>query len=204
MKTMKRAMNENTDGTHFQGKVNISYQKLVELFGEPIRFDNYKSDDKSDAEWVVKYGDDVFTIYNWKDGINYAGEFGKNVEDITNWYIGGNVSADDFVEALKNKKENTIQDFADLVQKDQKEYYAKTYPDQSIDFWEHSYKVQVKPGNKYTKVDVGCSGKYMVVNSTGEIFGIKAYGVIHKGHCYGTLETMNDWNWGGYRAMRKR
>ena len=89
---------------------------------------------------------------------------------------------------------NTIQDFAGLVQKDQKEFYAITYPKQPIEFWEPSYTVQVKPGKKYTKVDVGRSGKYMVVNSTGEIFGIKAYGVIHKGHCYGTLETMNEWN----------
>ena len=63
--------------------------------------------------------------------------------------------------------------------------------------------VSIKPGRKYTKVDVGTSGAYMVVNETGEIFGIKAYGVIHRGHQYGTLDTINNFYWGGYTATRK-
>ena len=62
---------------------------------------------------------------------------------------------------------------------------------------------KVVPGKKYTKIDVGSSGKYMVVNETGEIFGVKAYGVIHKGHRYGTLDTMNEFYWGDYTAIRK-
>ena len=61
----------------------------------------------------------------------------------------------------------------------------------------------IKPGKKYTKIDVGSSGKYMVVNDTGEIFGIKAYGVIHRGHRYGTLDTINNYYWGGYDAQRR-
>jgi hypothetical protein len=63
--------------------------------------------------------------------------------------------------------------------------------------------VNIRPGKKYTKVDVGASGKYMVVNDTGEIFGIKAYGVIHRGHRYGTLDTINDWYWGRYTAIKR-
>jgi len=97
---------------------------------------------------------------------------------------------------------NTIQEFANLVQEDTKEHFEKTYPSQPIEFWKDSYTVKVKPGSKYTKVDVGRSGKYMVVNTTGEIYGIKAYGVIHKGHYYGTLETMNEWNWGGFYGVK--
>jgi len=38
----------------------------------------------------------------------------------------------------------------------------------------------------------------MVVKTTGEVFGVKAYGVIHKGHAYGTLDTIDDWYWGNY------
>ena len=64
-------------------------------------------------------------------------------------------------------------------------------------------KVTIKPGNKYTKVDVGSSGKYMVDLSDGAIYGIKAYGVIHKGHQYGTLDTIDDWFWGDYKAVKK-
>ncbi len=61
----------------------------------------------------------------------------------------------------------------------------------------------IKPGKKYTKVDIGGSGRYMVVNETGEIFGVKAYGVIHRGHPYGTLDTIDDWDWGGYYPRKK-
>jgi len=55
---------------------------------------------------------------------------------------------------------------------------------------------------KYTRVDTGTSGRYMVVNETGEIFGIKAYGVIHTGHFYGTLDTINAYFWGDYKAVK--
>jgi len=45
----------------------------------------------------------------------------------------------------------------------------------------------IKQGRKYDKVDVGSSGKYMVEKSTHQVYGIKAYGVIHRGHYFGTL-----------------
>lgn len=60
----------------------------------------------------------------------------------------------------------------------------------------------VKEGKKYTKVDIGGSGCYMI-DSDGNIFGIKAYGVIHRGHQFGTLNTIDDWNWGRYTAFKK-
>jgi len=56
----------------------------------------------------------------------------------------------------------------------------------------------IRIGKKYDKVDVGNSGKLMVERETGEIFGIKAYGKIHRGHKYGTLDTIDDWYWGLY------
>jgi hypothetical protein len=64
-------------------------------------------------------------------------------------------------------------------------------------------KTRVKIGRKYANVDVGTSGKYMVELDTGRIFGIKAYGVIHRGHAFGTLDTITDWDWSGYRATRR-
>ena len=59
-----------------------------------------------------------------------------------------------------------------------------------------------KIGNKYTKVDIGSSGKYMI-DKEGNIWGIKAYGQIHKGHYYGTLDTINQYYWGDYQAYKK-
>ena len=61
-------------------------------------------------------------------------------------------------------------------------------------------KVSIKEGKKYIKVDVGSSGKYMI-DSEGNIFGIKAYGVINKKHHYGSLETINEYYWGSYKAQ---
>ena len=58
----------------------------------------------------------------------------------------------------------------------------------------------VRPGRKYAKIDIGSSGRYMVEMTTGRIYGIKSYGVIHRGHYFGTLDTISDWNWGGYHA----
>jgi hypothetical protein len=62
--------------------------------------------------------------------------------------------------------------------------------------------VKVTPGRVYTKVDVGGSGKYMVENATGIIFGIKGYGQVHKGHRYGTLETVDEWFWGRHVGVK--
>lgn len=62
----------------------------------------------------------------------------------------------------------------------------------------HAMTAKLTLGKKYARVDVGGSGKYMVDMETGQIYGIKAYGVIHRGHSYGTLDTINSWFWGGY------
>ena len=61
---------------------------------------------------------------------------------------------------------------------------------------------KIKMGRKYANVDVGSSGRYMVELATGAIYGIKAYGVIHRAHYYGTLDTIADYDWGGYTAVK--
>ena len=64
-----------------------------------------------------------------------------------------------------------------------------------------SVKVTIKEGKKYTKVNVGNSGKYMI-DKEGNIFGIKGYGVINKKHHYGTLDTIDKFTWGNYKARQ--
>ncbi len=86
--------------------------------------------------------------------------------------------------------------FAELVEKDQADLYARDYPALNPP------KVAVLLGNKYAKVDVGDSGKYMV-DKEGSIWGIKAYGVIHRGKAFGTLDTIHDYYWGGYAGVKK-
>lgn len=63
---------------------------------------------------------------------------------------------------------------------------------------------RIKVGRKYANVDVGHSGAYMVELATGAIYGIKGYGVIHRGHYYGTLDTINEWDWSEYRAFKRQ
>jgi len=43
----------------------------------------------------------------------------------------------------------------------------------------------------------------MVELSTWSIYGIKAYGVIHRGHYYGTLDTIADYDWSDYTAFKR-
>lgn len=72
----------------------------------------------------------------------------------------------------------------------------------SVELHMPNYRVSVKLGNKFARVDIGSSGRYMVDLATGEIFGVKAYGVVHRGHRFGTLDTIAEWSWGDYRAVR--
>ena len=69
-----------------QGTLTARYSDIVNALGEPHESDGYKSD----AGWDVLCDDGTFaTVYNWKNGKNYNGEFGQDVEDITEWSIGG-------------------------------------------------------------------------------------------------------------------
>ena len=54
--------------------------------------------------------------------------------------------------------------------------------------------------HKYVLIDVGPSGKYLIDGD--RIYGIKAYGVPHRSHRFGTLDTINEWDWSGYAAVR--
>lgn len=75
----------NISGTSLVGYVNTTYSKLFEKFGEPTD-DGYKTD----AEWRIEFSDGkVAAIYNWKNGKKYNGSEGLDIDDITEWHIGG-------------------------------------------------------------------------------------------------------------------
>lgn len=85
---MKLNMNGLADinVTSLMGEIEISFSKLVDIFGKPnVQGDEYKVD----AEWCGDIDGEVFTIYNYKTGENYLGEKGLPVEQITDWHIGG-------------------------------------------------------------------------------------------------------------------
>ena len=73
-------------GTGLVGNINVDYNFLVQKLGQPTESDGYKID----AEWNIEFDDGtVATIYNYKDGKNYLGEDGLDVEEITDWHVGG-------------------------------------------------------------------------------------------------------------------
>lgn len=97
--------------------------------------------------------------------------------------------------------EEKIQAFAKLLEAEQLQYLQ--LHNLTCETNVNNHKVHIRPGKKYTKVDVGNSGRYMVENSTEQIYGTKGYGVIHRGHFYGTLDGMNDYSWGDYYPIKK-
>ena len=75
----------DTNGTSLQGHIQANYADLVQAFGKPLQ-----GDYKTDAEWNIAFEDGTrASIYNWKNGKNYCGENGLNVEEIQDWNIGG-------------------------------------------------------------------------------------------------------------------
>lgn len=94
----------DTSGTSLRGGIDTSYKSLVDLFGKPNgMWDSYKTD----AEWVIETPSGVATIYNYKDGKNYLGEDGLDVEDITDWHIGGYVgTVANWIEGAVKRKQS--------------------------------------------------------------------------------------------------
>jgi hypothetical protein len=75
------------NGSHLQGHVNISYNELVEVFGQPCDGDGYKVQ----KEWVIQFDDGtIATIYDWKWSEEYNGDgHGTHYTQVPEWNIGG-------------------------------------------------------------------------------------------------------------------
>lgn len=96
---------------------------------------------------------------------------------------------------------------AELMHRQILEDYRRTHGTRNPELADDVAVVTVKEGKKYTKLDVGGvgrSGKLMVENETGIIYGIKGYGKVNKHylHTFGTLDTINEWYWGAYKPSK--
>ena len=79
---------EFPNGSCLQGYIDESYDRLVEVFGEP----NSDGDEyKVQKEWVIEFADGtIATIYDYKEGDAYNGEGqGKHYTQVTDWHVGG-------------------------------------------------------------------------------------------------------------------
>jgi len=97
MNSIKKINSSKSASTFFQGQIETNYRDLVKLFGQPdlltMEGDIQGSDtcfiNKTDAEWTLETPAGIATIYNWKNGRNYLGDEGEEVEEITTWNVGG-------------------------------------------------------------------------------------------------------------------
>ena len=60
-----------------------------------MKIDLSTSDGKTDVEWDIEFQDGTYLhIYNWKNGKNYLGDDGLEVDQITEWNVGGHSKKD--------------------------------------------------------------------------------------------------------------
>ena len=99
---MEYKSTDDVNGTCLQGRINTSYQTLLDKLPPPK---DYYDDYKSDVEWSLKFSDGtIATVYNWKNGKNYLGEDGLELEEITEWNIGGHTKkALEYINQLLSK-----------------------------------------------------------------------------------------------------
>lgn len=101
MKTYIAVGYTNDCGSCLQDEIEITYKELVDMFGLPnTEVDMYKTE----AEWSIMTPVGFCFIYNYKTGKCYDHEDGQDVEDITDWHLGGNDNmATDYIKKLLNK-----------------------------------------------------------------------------------------------------
>jgi len=91
------------NGTSLKGYIEgWSYDDMVHVLGEPT-FNEPSGDDKTQVEWVCKFNDQVFTIYDWK---TYDREFTLN--ELTTWNVGGMENASGFIQAVERNLARTL------------------------------------------------------------------------------------------------
>lgn len=103
--------NSYVSGTSLQGHFTASYDELVQVFGEPKKYEETGGYDKVWTEWVVEFetededGDTEYvtaTIYDWKENGPYDSRSGQY-----RWHIGGrDWKAEDAVGTYFNQELN--------------------------------------------------------------------------------------------------
>ena len=86
-----------TCGTSLKGYTKATYKQLVAVLGEPT-FSDASADDKTQVEWVVKFRNNYFTIYDWK---TFDREYTMN--ELTIFHVGGKTDALYFINELENQ-----------------------------------------------------------------------------------------------------
>jgi hypothetical protein len=86
----------STDGSGLAGYLKTTYNKLTNTLGEPT-WNSPSGDDKVQVEWVVEYGGELYSIYDWK---TFDRHYTENTLDTFN--VGSKVNANEFIDYLTN------------------------------------------------------------------------------------------------------
>lgn len=87
----------DTTGVGLRGCLKGTFYQLKELLGEPT-YDQPSGDGKVQVEWVVKYKEEIFTIYDWK---TYCREY--TLHQLNEFNVGGKSYAYDFISYLESQ-----------------------------------------------------------------------------------------------------
>ena len=86
-----------TTGTFKIGSLeSVTYDQLVRQFGVPT-INEPSGDNKIQVEWVFKFDDKIFTIYDWK---TFDRDY--TLQELEVWSIGGHEKNWYFFEALRS------------------------------------------------------------------------------------------------------
>jgi hypothetical protein len=78
----RNAMHMSSFRTYLGGAV--TYQDLVDAFGEPTFTPEDSGDGKVNYEWIIYFDGSYYSIYDWK---TYDAQTTR--EEYTNWHVGG-------------------------------------------------------------------------------------------------------------------
>jgi hypothetical protein len=84
----------------------ISYKDLIDTFGEPTFTPEDSGDGKVNYEWVFRFDDSYFSVYDWK---TYDEEYTRN--EYTNWHIGshaGAIDTNNFINAVLDQMRESL------------------------------------------------------------------------------------------------
>lgn len=93
-----------TGGTSYSTSLKgIKFTDLYKVLGEPTFKPEDSGDGKVQYEWVIKWNDNVYTIYDWK---TYDQDY--TLTEYDQWHIGSKVNAVDFKYLIEDMVKNKL------------------------------------------------------------------------------------------------
>ena len=87
------------------------------------------------------------------------------------------------------------------------DHFRATFESQDVGCVQSKHTVKIETGRKFDKVYVHTDnqnmGRYMVDRNSWTIYGIKSWAQVNDRRQYGTLDTIDQYDWSGYYGKPK-